>query len=202
MQAHSKEAASDHSLALQLTRQTDHHSSSSTQPILHQNHHFSAAESWHFRLGHLSFDKMRCISLPCDKRNHNIICSICPRAKLHRQSFPLSSSRASRIFELVHVDIWGAYKCTTYNGYKYFLTIVDDYSRATWIHLMSTKSNAFPLLQSFVTYIENQFGLSVKTIITDNGLEFKDGTATQFYSQKRHITPNILCRHTPTKWDC
>ena len=139
---------------------------------------------------------MRCISLPCDKTKHNIICSICPRAKLHRQSFPLSNTRASRIFELIHVGIWEAYKCATYNGYKYFLTIVDDYSRASWIHLMSTKSNAFPLLQSFITYIENQFGFSVKTIRTDNGSEFKDGIAIQFHSQKG-ILHQTSCADTP-----
>ena len=112
------------------------------------------------------------------------------------QPFPSSNPRASRIFELVHVDIWGAYKCATYNGHKYFLTIVDDYSRATWIHLTSTKSNALPLLQSFIAYVEIQFDLLVKTIRTDNGSEFKDGTTIQFYSK---TTSNILCRHTPTK---
>lgn len=104
------------------------------------------------------------------------ICSICPKARLHRQSFPLSNTRASRIFELVNVDIWVAYKCATYNGYRYFCTIVDDYSRATWIHLMSTKSNAFPLLQSFIAYVDNQFGFLVKIIRLGNGLELQDRT--------------------------
>jgi len=82
------------------------------------------------------------------------------------------------------VDIWVAYKCSTHDGYKYFLTIVDDYSRATWAHLMSTKSNAFPLLQNFVAYVENQFHVSVQYIRSDNGMEFQDNVALQFYATK------------------
>lgn len=117
-----------------------------SQPLIEQDISSSEIDSWHFRLGHLSFERMQHISLPCNKRKSIKVCSICPKAKLYRQSFPLSSTRAKVVFELIHVDIWGAYKCTTYDGYKYFLTIVDDYSRATWVHLMSSKSNAFPFL--------------------------------------------------------
>ena len=89
---------------------------------------------------------MKHVGLPCFNKKTYSICSICPKARLHRESFPLSITRASRIFKLIHVDIWGACKYSTYDGYKYFLTIVDDFSRATWVHLMSSKSNAFPLL--------------------------------------------------------
>jgi len=154
------------------------------KPVFHQTNSLSEEDTWHFRLGHLSFERMRKLCLPCNQKKHSTSCSICPQAKLHKQPFPLSTSRASRIFELIHVDIWGAYKCSTYNGYKYFLTIVDDYSRATWVHLMSCNSNAFPLLQSFVAYIENQFAVSVKVIRSDNGEEFKDRSTITFYAEK------------------
>jgi len=57
-------------------------------------------------------------------------------------------------FELLQVDIWGPYPQKTYNGSQYFLRIVDDYSRKTWVHLMAHKSIAFPLLRAFVSFIE------------------------------------------------
>ena len=139
---------------------------------------------------------MQHISLPCNKRKSIKVCSICPKAKLYRQSFPLSSTRAKVVFELIHVDIWSAYKCTTYDGYKYFLTIVDDYSRATWVHLMSSKSNAFPLLQSFIIFIEKQFHASVKIIRSDTGSEFQDKTSIQFYTSKG-IMHQKSCVDTP-----
>ena len=165
-------------------------------PILGQNVTFSESDSWHFRLGHLSFEKMKHVDLPCFNKRTNSICSICPKARLHRQSFPLSNTRASRIFELIHVDIWGPYRCSTYDGYKYFLTIVDDFSRATWVHLMTSKSNAFPLLQTFVSFVETQFGTPVKSIRTDNGLEFQDTTALLFYANKG-IIHQKSCVDTP-----
>jgi len=46
---------------------------------------------------------MKCISLLDNKRNHNTICSIYPKAKLNRQLFSFSNTRASRVF-------WG-YAC-------------------------------------------------------------------------------------------
>ncbi|GJT84700.1 ribonuclease H-like domain-containing protein [Tanacetum coccineum] len=35
--------------------------------------------------------------------------------------------------DLVYLDLWGPYKVVSRDGYKYFLTIVDDYSRAVWL---------------------------------------------------------------------
>ena len=53
-------------------------------------------------------------------------------------------------FELIHVDTWGPYHTKTYSGHRYFLTIMDDYTRVTWTHLMVTKDEAMPLLISFI----------------------------------------------------
>jgi len=128
---------------------------------------FSVIESSHWRLGHLSFDRMKQLELPCNQEKSNMICSVCPKARLHRQSFPLSNTRASKFFDLIHVDIWGSYKHNTYDAFKYFLTIIDDHSRATWVHLMSSKSNAFPLLQSFIMFAKSQFDATVKTVRSD-----------------------------------
>jgi len=58
---------------------------------------------------------------------------------------------------MIHVDISGPYANPTYDGYKYFITIIDDYSRATWTHLLSNKPNAFPILKSFISFIQTQF---------------------------------------------
>lgn len=70
-------------------------------------------------------------------------------ARQHKLPFPLSSSSSSHAFELIHIDTWGPYKISTHDGFRYFLTIVDDYSRGTWTYLLSTKSNAFTVLQFF-----------------------------------------------------
>ena len=45
---------------------------------------------------------------------------------------------------------------------------MDDYCRATWVHLMAHKSNTFPLVKAFVIFIEQQFDTHVKIIRSDN----------------------------------
>jgi len=49
---------------------------------------------------------------------------------------------------------------------------------------MAHKSNAFPLLKAFVISVENQFGVIVKVIVSDNGSEFKEQSALTFYKDK------------------
>lgn len=90
---------------------------------------------------HLSF-----ISFPS---NTECFCDICPQAKKTKSPFPLNEIKSKRAFELIHVDIWVPYKVTTHNGFKYFLTVVDDFSGGTWTFLLSTKSNAFGVLIFF-----------------------------------------------------
>lgn len=51
-------------------------------------------------------------------------------AKQTRDSLPVSLNKASRLFELIHCDLWGPYSTPSCCGAIYFLTIVDDYSRA------------------------------------------------------------------------
>ena len=117
-------------------------------------------------------------------------------AKMQRVSFPSSTSKAKGVFDLLHVDIWGPYSHRTCAGAKFFLTIVDDCSRATWVHLMAHKSNAFPLLKAFLVFVETQFGTSVKIIRSDNGLEFKNKSALDFYKEKG-ILHQTSCVDTP-----
>jgi len=87
------------------------------------------------------------------------------------------------MFELLHIDIWGPYRVANYDGFKLFLSIVDDFSRATWVFLLSRKSNAFSMLESFITYITTQLHAQVKIIRLDNGQEFGDQYALAYYKR-------------------
>ena len=76
-------------------------------------------------------------------------CLICPLAKHARTPFPLSTISSSKCFDLIHCDIWGPFTISSFTGAKYFLAIVDDYSRCTWTYLMHFKYEAFQLIQQF-----------------------------------------------------
>nr|GFB16211.1 ribonuclease H-like domain-containing protein [Tanacetum cinerariifolium] len=56
-------------------------------------------------------------------------CEIYQRAKQTREPFPFSEHKSSVLAELVHLDLWGPYKVTSKEGFRFFLTIVDDYTR-------------------------------------------------------------------------
>lgn len=108
-------------------------------------------------------------------------CYIYPLAKQKRLSFPNENHMCSSIFDLIHCDIWGPFYVPTLNGFKYFLTIVDDCSRCTWVYLMKLKSDTQSILQSFFSFIENQFHTSIKSLRSYNGLEFP---MPKFYSKR------------------
>ncbi|XP_056685440.1 uncharacterized protein [Spinacia oleracea] len=102
---------------------------------------FSTFELWHRRLGHPSDRVLKLVpvvknSLSNARKKLNKACGVCPQAKQHRDSFPVSDSKASRIFELIHCDLWGRNSIPSSSGAHYFLTLVDDFSRAVWVYLL------------------------------------------------------------------
>lgn len=52
-------------------------------------------------------------------------CEICLMVKHTRILFANSDTRSDRAFALLHLDVWGPYNTQTFDGNKYFLTIVD-----------------------------------------------------------------------------
>lgn len=71
-----------------------------------------------------------------------------------KSPFKLSSIYTIEPFELLHCDIWGPHRFFSHSGAYYFLTIVDDFSRNTWIYLMRFKSETQGLLKSFFTFAQ------------------------------------------------
>ena len=117
---------------------------------------------WHCRLGHPSPQRLVLSQslvpnvITCNI-NKTFDCSICPLAKQKRLPFPSPISSSSSCFDLVQVDIWGPYSTPSLNGSKYFLTLVDDHNRCTWVYLMKQKSETSCLIQSFYNMIFTQF---------------------------------------------
>lgn len=140
----------------------------------------------HNRLGNVPFVKMKGISsiLVAFAPKQPFLCPICPMARQTRLSFPERTTLTTKPFELLHIDLWGPYHVTTHNKYKYFITLVYDYSRSTWTHLLSCKSNALHTIKAFFDMVEQQFNTNIKTIRTDNGLEFTSQETTSFLQSK------------------
>ncbi|KAJ4755428.1 Retroelement pol polyprotein-like [Rhynchospora pubera] len=171
------------------------------QPTSAQVFHTSGGntyELWHRRMGHPS-TQITSILPGVEKNSSSTlksVCDTCMRAKQTREVFPISLNKALEPFELIHCDIWGAYRVASHCGAHYFLTIVDDFSRAVWVYLMVEKSETGDLLKSFCKMIQTQFNQSVKCIRSDNGLEFKSGPMKKFYAEYG-ILHQTSCVATP-----
>lgn len=148
-------------------------------------------------MGHLPFHAMKNISSLNFYSISECSCDVCPLARQSRLSFPISHIKSKRIFELIHIDIWGPYKDSTHNGFKYFLTIVDEFSRGTWTYLLKTKANVFPVLKTFLTKVDRQFSVKVKVIRLDNVLELGKSIETSAYLSSEGIVHQTSCVSTP-----
>ncbi|XP_074342734.1 uncharacterized protein LOC141680396 [Apium graveolens] len=101
---------------------------------------------WHQHLGHPSIkvlEKIPHVKSSIVKSSVNKVCDVCVRAKNSRTRFHISEHKAISYFDLIHCDLWGPYRTPSSCGAKYFLTIVDDYSRAIWIFLLVDKTKSF-----------------------------------------------------------
>nr|GEZ76256.1 ribonuclease H-like domain-containing protein [Tanacetum cinerariifolium] len=90
---------------------------------------------WHNRLGHPSDQVLKALKHKNDIKGdfNSSPCDICHYSKQTREPFPLSDHKSTSVGELIYLDVWGPYRVTSREGFKYFLTIVDDYSRAVWV---------------------------------------------------------------------
>ncbi|GJY16104.1 hypothetical protein Tco_0386526 [Tanacetum coccineum] len=55
-------------------------------------------------------------------------CETCQRAKKTRESFPLSHHNSSKLGDLIHLDLWGAYKVTSSEGFRLPSSVLNEKS--------------------------------------------------------------------------
>ncbi|GKG21766.1 retrovirus-related pol polyprotein from transposon TNT 1-94, partial [Tanacetum coccineum] len=109
----------------------------------------SQAWLWHRRLSHLNFDSINLLSkneivigLPKLKFVKDHLCSSCELGKAKRKSFHTKATLSSkRRLQILHMDLCGPMRVESFNGKKYVLVIIDDYSRYTWTHFLKNTSN-------------------------------------------------------------
>ena len=137
--------------------------------------HLVSAQTWHNRLGHISskcFDKLR-DKLSCTDVNFSthFPCYICPLAKQRRLPFVSHNNLSSSPFYLIHCDIWGPFHLPDQSGHMYFLTLVDDCTRFTWLSLLKHKSNVSHVIPHLFKLISTQFNMNIKAFRSDNAKE-------------------------------
>ena len=54
-------------------------------------------------------------------------------------------------------------------GGKYFMSIIDDFSKKVWIYILKTKDEAFQKFKQWKKMVEVQTGKKLKHLRTNNG---------------------------------
>nr|GEV27468.1 hypothetical protein [Tanacetum cinerariifolium] len=88
---------------------------------------------WHQRLGHPADQVLSVLNKNLNLDSQSVsdhLCDICNKAKQSREPFSLSDHKSTKLGQLIHLDVWGPYKVTSRDGFRYFLSAVDDFSRA------------------------------------------------------------------------
>ena len=98
---------------------------------------------WHERFGHLNdkYIKMMnhqelVIGLTIKNESSTVcqtVCEPCRLGKAHKLPFKEGRQRASQPLELIHSDLCGPMDTQTNQGYRYFVTFIDDYTKL--VHL-------------------------------------------------------------------
>jgi Integrase core domain len=149
---------------------------------------------WHWRIGHASdFVLNKLLNL---RNLDNSTCDIYRFVKQTRLPFTLSNSKTSNFFELEHSDVWESAPVTSYNNFRYYVTFIDDFSRTTWIYLLTSKYEVFQKFVDFSNFIENQYNTTIKILRSDNGTEYVNKTFSKYLHHKG-ILHQTTCINTP-----
>ena len=93
--------------------------------------------------------------------------------KLTRTQFKSKNfTSTDKPLQLVHMDLCGPSRKEGIRRKIYFMLVIDDYSRITWVPFLKEKSEAFENFEIFKALTENQIGKRLKAIRSDRGGEF------------------------------
>jgi hypothetical protein len=142
-------------------------------------------ELWHQRMAHLHHGVIRGLRevvtrVPQIIIEHQDVCRGCVLGKFSKASFPNSDTRSVGILDLVHTIVCGPMTRRSLSGCEYYLTFIDDYSRKTWIYFLIAKSEVFTRFQEFRALVENQSGMKIKVLRSDNVGEYSSRQFVDF----------------------
>jgi hypothetical protein len=137
---------------------------------------------WHRRFGHIGMDATR-VALTKDyvtgvrldgpfTPDHCISCII---GKSPRKSYPFRGNRATKIGELLHMDLCGPFPVQGPRGEKYFYNILDDMSNWGFTFGLRLKSDAFSHFQKTAAFLERSNGITILNIRCGGELELTAG---------------------------
>jgi len=156
------------------------------QPVCLAAWHTEEPWLWHVRFSHLSFDVLGWLEkmvrgLPHIKHGGEMCDSFLAR-KQRRLPFPKAAkNHMADALNLVHGDLYGLITSATNGGRRYFLLLVDDYSRYIWLQLLTSKDEVVEAIKKFKVRAEAENGKKLRVLRTDRGDEFTSVEFAAYY---------------------
>ena len=112
---------------------------------------------------------------------------------MKKKPFYSSFNKSTHSLQLIHSDVVGKF-ITSYNGYNYYVTFLDDFSRKCWIYLLKNKSDVCNAFIHFHKLMKNTTSYNIVTLKTDNGREYDNANLIKYLADNDiefiHSLPN------------
>ena len=136
---------------------------------------------WHRRFGHHNYADIRKVIkdnlatgiVITSKAQPDPICEPCLAGSQSRPPVPKSASfHATEVLELIHSDVKGPFPVQTPEGYRFWVTFIDDKSRYWVVTPLKSKDGVYEAFKTFQAEVENQLGKKIKMFRNDKGGEY------------------------------
>ena len=91
----------------------------------------------------------------------------------------VEKEKKSEKLDLVHTNVWGPAQVSSLGGCNYYVTIIDDAIRKTWVYCIHKKCDVFNTFKKWKALAENEIGKKLKCLISNNGGEY---CSNEFYN--------------------
>lgn len=136
--------------------------------------HKAPFDVWHSRFGHPK-------------------CDACLLGKLSKSPLASVAHCSQESFPLIYSNVWGPAPVQSNFAFKYFVILVEDFTRYTWIYFLKNKSEVHDIFIAFYALVATQFNAFIKAFHSDGGGEFQK--LRSFFKQ-RGLVYRLTCPHT------
>ena len=160
----------------------------------------ATANIWHQRMGHLHHEALSHLSTstegvkitPCSTL---LTCQTCHLSKAKQIVSRRQVSRMTTPFARVHFDLIQI--TPAFNGPRWILHFLDDYTRMNFIYTLSRKTQATQTVIEFHTYVRIQYGCHINVFHTDG--ETALGGEFDRWVKWKGIAMEISAPYTPAQ---
>ena len=82
------------------------------------------------------------------------------------------------------------------HGARYMLTLIDDYTRYSWVYFIATKDDVVNKITTFIDTVVPLYNTKIVEFRSDNGGEFKNARVHQLFTMKG-IRQSYTAKYTP-----